>query len=133
MTNREYERLNSSIDESIPQSARQIFDEIQTLIKNSSNNQLKIESEKPYTIILKHIILSGIDGFQRGTSDLLDYIQTVVQTERTTNGNLFRFSAHLALIYQFASFQYRVSFSHNHLEFSPTIKIIIIFLRRIHL
>jgi hypothetical protein len=60
----------------MPKSARQIFEEIQTLIKNSNNNQLKIESEKPITIIMKQKILCGIDGFEQGTAELLDYIQT---------------------------------------------------------
>ena len=110
-SNREYDGLNSEIEETIPKSARQIFDEIQTLIKNSNNNQLRIESEKPMTIIMKQLILCGIDGFEQGTADLLDYVQTIVQTERNNNGNFFRFCSHLALTYEFASFKYRVSVS----------------------
>jgi hypothetical protein len=88
---REYERLNFNIEETIPKLARQIFEEIQTLIKNSNNNQLKIESEKPNTIIMKQKILCGIVGFEQGTAELLDSIQTIVQTERNNNVNFFRF------------------------------------------
>jgi hypothetical protein len=70
---------------------------------------LKIESEKPNTIIMKQKILCGIDGFEQGTAELLDYIQTIVQTERNNNGNFFRFCSHLALTFEFASFKYIVS------------------------
>jgi hypothetical protein len=43
---------------------------------------------------MKQKILCGIDGFEQGTAELLDYIQTIVQTERNNNGNFFRFCSH---------------------------------------
>ena len=58
---------------------------------------------------MKQKILCGIDGFEQGTAELLDYIQTIVQTERNNNGNFFRFCSHLALTFEFASFKYIVS------------------------
>lgn len=71
ITTREYDRLGmTNNDDLIPKSAKQIFDEIRTIINNSNNNYLKAEIDKPYSIILKHLIISGIDGFQQGTSGM---------------------------------------------------------------
>ena len=72
----------------MPKSARQIFEEIQTLIKILIIISWKL---KVISIIMKQKILCGIDGFEQGTAELLDYIQTIVQTERNNNGNFFRF------------------------------------------
>ena len=54
----------------------QIFDRIKVLINNSGSlaipnqiaNNLKTDSQNPFSIILKHVIMSGIDGFKSGTS-----------------------------------------------------------------
>lgn len=35
-------------------------------------SNLKADANKPFSIILKYIILSGIDGFESGTQGLLD-------------------------------------------------------------
>lgn len=68
------------------QTISQIFDRIKVLIANSSNAlvcdtmnssvaassqsiaNLKADAQKPFSIILKHIICSGIDGFNSGTN-----------------------------------------------------------------
>lgn len=73
-------------------------------IPNQLVNNLKTDSQSPFSIILKHIILSGIDGFRSGTSEMLDYLKTVITTNRQ-NGLLLRFSSHLALFYRSASFR----------------------------
>jgi hypothetical protein len=66
VASRDNERLTLAVDDTTPQTALQIFDEINTLI--SSNVHLKNESQKPYSILLKKIIISGLDGFKYGTS-----------------------------------------------------------------
>jgi hypothetical protein len=66
MATHDNDRLTLSVDDTIPQSASQIFDEINTLI--STHTQLKAESQKPYSILLKKIIVAGLDGFKHGTS-----------------------------------------------------------------
>lgn len=78
---------------------KHIFDHIQVLIKNSSNivsdnvkagintinasaqliSNLKSDANKPFSIILKHIILSGIDGFESGTQGKLDKFQKIYE------------------------------------------------------
>jgi hypothetical protein len=109
---------------------QQIFDRIKILINNSgvgsfansndvagggggngSNqivNNLKTDAQNPFSIILKHIILSGIDGFKTGTCEMLDYLKTLI-TNNKQNGLILRFSAHLALFYKAASFQVKVN------------------------
>jgi hypothetical protein len=44
-------------------------------ISNQLVNNLKADSQSPFSIILKHVILSGIDGFKSGTSgNFLNFI-----------------------------------------------------------
>lgn len=108
-----------------------IFDHIRILIENSGNaglistnmnenssnnfsmamstqiiKSLKLDAQKPFSIILKHVILSGINGFKTGTNELMDYLKTVLLDDRK-NGLLIRFSSHLSLFYRSASFQIR--------------------------
>jgi hypothetical protein len=72
----------------------QIFDRIRVLITNSGSsgfagdltsttlnpnsqiqliNSLKADSQKPYSIILKYVISSGIEGFRSGTNGSHSY------------------------------------------------------------
>ena len=55
-------------------------------LPNQLVNNLKADSQSPFSIILKHIILSGIDGFKSGTS-----------------GNYFIFSYSLSLLFKLLS------------------------------
>lgn len=65
---------------------------------------LKQDLQRPFSVVLKHIIQSGIDGFHSGTNELLEYLKTIVLSE-SQNGHLLRFSSHLALFYRSASLQ----------------------------
>ena len=106
MPNKDYDLSKLVTDDLIPQSASKIFEEIRAII--STNNQIKNESQKPYAIILKNIILSGIDAFQHGTADIMDFVRTIVDTERQSSGCFLRFSSHLALVFRFSDLQFRV-------------------------
>jgi hypothetical protein len=90
---------------------------------------LKLDAQNHFSIILKHVILSGINGFKSGTNgiffyilvicnfclirllniipELMNYLKTVMNDDRQ-NGLLLRFSSHLSLFYRSASFQIRV-------------------------
>lgn len=77
------------------QTIKHIFDRIQILIKNSSNivgdnmstgintinasaqliANLKSDANKPFSVILKHIVLSGIDSFESGTLGKLKFFK----------------------------------------------------------
>jgi hypothetical protein len=70
MPNNLDEQLNYGLNDQVPQSAVKIFEEIRTRILGGENNALKMELEKPYLIILKNIILSGLHDFDQGTSGL---------------------------------------------------------------
>lgn len=75
-----------SIDQSNMPTISQIFDRIRVLIMSSDSsvtlgvesggliasrsqgkNSLKADLQKPFSIILKHVISSGIEGFKSGT------------------------------------------------------------------
>lgn len=145
--------INKISSQNAMQVLSQIFERIKILISNSGNSliggggmsdfggnlnsmssqvatNLKLDAQKPASIILKHIILSGINGFQSVTNgyillfmlntitlvfvylifffeELMDYLKTAVITEKQ-NGPLLRFSAHLALFYRSASIQLKV-------------------------
>lgn len=71
-------------------------------------NALKVDLNRPYSIILKHVIGSGIEGFRVGTNDLMDYLKTALVDEKQ-NGFLLRLSAHLAIFYRSASFHLKVN------------------------
>ena len=127
-----FNNLNKLNIQNSSQFLNQIFERIRVLINNSGTslvtggmgdttingglkssmsnqlvNNLKLDAQKPFSIILKHIVLSGIDGFQSVTNELMDYLKTAVGNEKQ-DGFLIRFSAHLALFYHSASFQIKV-------------------------
>jgi hypothetical protein len=120
--------LNSNRGDSPLPMVDQIFDKIHELIESQSDrditgnsgkgqstgNNAKEEIYQPFSIILKHLILSGIDGFETGTSELVETIKrmTLIQQEtqnnNTNNGSLLRFSSHLLIFYRAASFNFKV-------------------------
>lgn len=74
MPNNLEEQLNYGLNDQVPPSAVKIFDEIRTRILGGENNSLKKELEKPYLIILKNIILSGLHDFDQGTTGWLSKV-----------------------------------------------------------
>ena len=80
----------SSAQSSLP-NVSQIFERIKVLVNNSDKNtamskvttqasalmpaqlvkNLKADAQSPFSIILKHVIMSGIDGFRTGTNGRL--------------------------------------------------------------
>ena len=125
-----FNSINKSSYQSTLPTVVQIFERIRVLIsnsgvssvtignfidKNSSTtgttglmpaqlvNNLKTDAQSPFSIILKHVILSGIDGFKSGTNELMSYLRTAISSGQP-NGLLLRFSSHLALLYRSSSF-----------------------------
>jgi nuclear pore complex protein Nup107 len=118
----------------------QIFERIKVLISNSgsslggingadlfggNSNQivanLKLDAQKPSSVILKHIILSGVNGFQSVSNELMDYLKTVLQSDEKLNGPLLRFSAHLTIFYRSASINLKnetfIQINDNYVEY----------------
>lgn len=110
----------SSAQASLP-TIVQVFERIKVLINNSGEKNangsksdavmskqlvknLRMDAQSPFSVILKHVIMSGLDGFRSGTNDLMEFLKTMV-TSNEQNGLLVRFSSHLALFYRAASFQ----------------------------
>lgn len=127
-----FNSINKSSTQSSVPTITQIFERIRVLINNSGINSvsvsnfidkntsstagntglmpaqvvknLKNDAQSPFSVVLKHIIMSGVDGFKSGTNDLMEYLRTLISTQQQT-GLLLRFSSHLALFYRAASFQ----------------------------
>lgn len=130
-----FNSINKSSYQSTLPAVVQIFERIRVLISNSGASSLtvgnfidksmsktgttglmptqlvqnlKMDAHSPFSIILKHIILSGIDGFKSGTNELMSYLRTAISTGQQ-NGLLLRFSSHLALLYRSSSFEIKVN------------------------
>lgn len=126
----------------------QIFDKIRVLISNASStsavnlgeskgnssstmfgNQvasaLKADIQRPFSVVLKHVIIAGLSGFENDVNgkqidplmiynliflfkELMDYLRTVCSTE-TNNGILLRLASHLTLFFRSASIPISVS------------------------